>query len=50
MAERMALALREASPEAIEAADEALTDLLQALRDAFATAAADSEQRTGTEG
>jgi hypothetical protein len=43
MAERMALALREAKADDIVAADDQLTDLLAAIRDAFATSAADEE-------
>ena len=50
MAERMALALREASPEAVVGADDALADLLEAIREAFAKASTDEEAATGTDG
>lgn len=43
MAERMALAIREASAEDVIAADDQLTDLLSALRDAFAAEVAEEE-------
>jgi hypothetical protein len=43
MAERMALAIREASAEDVLTADDQLTDLLSALRDAFAAEAVEDE-------
>jgi hypothetical protein len=45
MAERMALALREATPEAIEGADDALAGLLEAVRDAYARGVAEEERK-----
>lgn len=44
MAERMALAIREASAEDVLAADEQLSDLMNAVRDAYAATSADEEQ------